>query len=125
MTEQHPDSAASTPRSNTGGGGWLALGTLPVIATVLVARNALYLLLVAFGNITDFDTNQRSGLPQLRLGAADGDRHPSAEPTLGRCLTRGSAGRRKDERPRVRAAAGREGVGGADGNRTRIISLED
>lgn len=36
----------------------LSLGTLPVVATVLVALNALYLLFVAFGNITDFDTNQ-------------------------------------------------------------------
>lgn len=38
--------------------GWLRLGTLPVAAAVLVAINGLYILLVAFGNITDFGTNQ-------------------------------------------------------------------
>lgn len=36
----------------------LGLGTLPVVCIVLVALNALYLLIVAFGNITDFATNQ-------------------------------------------------------------------
>jgi predicted small integral membrane protein len=34
------------------------LGTLPVVAAMLVALNGLYILLVAFGNITDFGTNQ-------------------------------------------------------------------
>lgn len=38
--------------------GWLRLGTLPVVAAVLVGLNGLYILLVAFGNITDFGTNQ-------------------------------------------------------------------
>jgi predicted small integral membrane protein len=33
-------------------------GTLLMAATVVVAINALYIALVAFGNITDFDTNQ-------------------------------------------------------------------
>ena len=37
---------------------WLSLGTLPVAAAVLVALNGLYVLIVAFGNITDFGTNQ-------------------------------------------------------------------
>lgn len=37
---------------------WLWLGGLPVAAATLVAINALDLLLVAFGNITDFGTNQ-------------------------------------------------------------------
>jgi len=36
----------------------MLLGTLPVAITVFVAVNAGYLLLVAFGNITDFGTNQ-------------------------------------------------------------------
>ena len=36
----------------------LRLGTLPVAGTVLVALNGLYVLLVAFGNITDFGTNR-------------------------------------------------------------------
>jgi predicted small integral membrane protein len=37
---------------------WMALGTLPVAAALLVALNGLYILLVAFGNITDFGTNR-------------------------------------------------------------------
>lgn len=37
---------------------WLNIGTLPVAAALLVALNGLYILLVAFGNITDFGTNQ-------------------------------------------------------------------
>jgi predicted small integral membrane protein len=37
---------------------WLNLGTLPIIGAVLVALNGLYVLIVAFGNITDFGTNQ-------------------------------------------------------------------
>jgi predicted small integral membrane protein len=35
----------------------LALGTLPVVCTVLTGLVALYIFLVAFGNITDPDTN--------------------------------------------------------------------
>ena len=35
----------------------LGLGTLPVACTVMVGINALYMLLVAFGNITDYGTN--------------------------------------------------------------------
>lgn len=35
-----------------------ALGTLPTAATALTATVALYTALVAFGNITDFDTNR-------------------------------------------------------------------
>ena len=38
--------------------GWARLGTLPVAAGALVFLNGLYILLVAFGNITDFGTNQ-------------------------------------------------------------------
>lgn len=38
--------------------GWMRLGSLPVVAAVLVALNGLYMALVAFGNITDFGTNQ-------------------------------------------------------------------
>lgn len=37
---------------------WERLGTLPVAAAVLVGLNGLYMALVAFGNITDFGTNQ-------------------------------------------------------------------
>ena len=36
----------------------LDLGTLPVVCTVLTGLVALYILLVAFGNITDPDTNE-------------------------------------------------------------------
>lgn len=34
------------------------IGSLPFVVAVLVGINALYILLVAFGNITDFGTNQ-------------------------------------------------------------------
>jgi predicted small integral membrane protein len=37
---------------------WMGIGTLPVAAALIVALNGLYILLVAFGNITDFGTNQ-------------------------------------------------------------------
>ena len=36
---------------------WEWLGSLPFVVFVLVACNALYISLVAFGNITDYDTN--------------------------------------------------------------------
>jgi predicted small integral membrane protein len=36
---------------------WRVLGGLPFAAAVLVAGNALYMLLVAFGNITDYRTD--------------------------------------------------------------------
>ncbi len=36
---------------------WQVLGGLPFAAAVLVAGNALYILLVAVGNITDYGTN--------------------------------------------------------------------
>lgn len=45
-------------RTYTERGGIWALGTLPVACTVVVGINCLYILLVAIGNITDFDTNQ-------------------------------------------------------------------
>ena len=53
--------ASPEPRATSGGitgPRWLALGSLPVLAAVLVAVNGLYILFVAFGNITDFGTNQ-------------------------------------------------------------------
>ena len=37
---------------------WLAIGSLSTAGGVLVGLNALFILLVAFGNITDFATNQ-------------------------------------------------------------------
>lgn len=37
--------------------GWRVLGTLPFAAAVFVFVNGLYILLVAFGNITDYGTN--------------------------------------------------------------------
>src|SRR4051795_2419311 len=37
---------------------WLAMGSLFTTGGVLVGLNALFILLVAFGNITDFETNQ-------------------------------------------------------------------
>ncbi len=47
-----------TNRSASRLSGWQRLGTVPVVAATLVALNGLYILLVAFGNITDFGTNQ-------------------------------------------------------------------
>lgn len=44
--------------SPTQASGWERLGSLPVIAAVLVALNGLYIALVAFGNITDYGTNE-------------------------------------------------------------------
>jgi predicted small integral membrane protein len=38
--------------------GWQRLGTLPVVAGVLVLLNGLYMMLVAFDNLTDYDTNE-------------------------------------------------------------------
>lgn len=38
--------------------GWTRFGSLPFAAAVLVLLNGLYIGLVAFGNITDFDTNR-------------------------------------------------------------------
>jgi predicted small integral membrane protein len=37
---------------------WMAMGNLFVVGGVLIGLNALHVLLVAFGNITDFATNQ-------------------------------------------------------------------
>ncbi len=36
---------------------WQKLGSLPFAVAILVACNALYMFLVALGNITDYDTN--------------------------------------------------------------------
>jgi predicted small integral membrane protein len=36
---------------------WQIVGSLPMAVTVLVAVNAAYILLVAIGNVTDYDTN--------------------------------------------------------------------
>jgi len=56
---------------------WQALGALPVAVAVLVACNALYILLVAIGNITDYDTNYEFvkhvlSMDTTNFGAADG-----------------------------------------------------
>src|ERR1700712_1559927 len=37
---------------------WMAMDTLFTVGGVLLGLNALHILLVAFGNITDFATNQ-------------------------------------------------------------------
>lgn len=37
----------------------LSLGSLPVMAAALIGTTALYMALVVFGNITDFDGNQQ------------------------------------------------------------------
>ena len=41
-----------------GGANWQGLGTLPMVAAAMVFLNGLYISIVAFGNITDFGTNQ-------------------------------------------------------------------
>lgn len=43
--------------STTQARGWRVVGTLPFAVTVFVFVNGLYILLVAFGNITDYGTN--------------------------------------------------------------------
>jgi predicted small integral membrane protein len=37
---------------------WMALGTMSTAGGVLIGLNALFVLLVVFGNVTDFATNQ-------------------------------------------------------------------
>ena len=37
---------------------WTRFGALPMAAAVLVLLNALYILVAAFGNTTDYDTNE-------------------------------------------------------------------
>ena len=56
---------------------WQQLGGLPFAVFVLVGCNALYILLVAFGNITDFDTNYAFvqhvlSMDTTNFGAAEG-----------------------------------------------------
>ena len=56
---------------------WLALGTLFTAGGVLVGLSALYILLVAFGNLTDFATNQAFvhhvlSMDTTNFGAPDG-----------------------------------------------------
>ncbi|MFG3497682.1 DUF2165 domain-containing protein [Streptomyces sp. NPDC047928] len=52
-------SGAPAPGGTRLSDGVLRWGTLPVAATVLTGVVALYMALVAFGNITDFGTNQQ------------------------------------------------------------------
>jgi len=56
---------------------WHVLGSLPATVAVLVACNALYIFLVALGNITDYDTNfafvqHVLSMDTTNFGAADG-----------------------------------------------------
>jgi predicted small integral membrane protein len=50
---------ATTPRSEQRNGArwWQIVGSLPMAVTVIVAIEAVFILLVAFGNITDYATN--------------------------------------------------------------------
>ncbi|MFF5504731.1 DUF2165 domain-containing protein [Streptomyces roseolus] len=52
-------STATATATAARGSGLLRLGSLPVAATALTATVAVYMALVAFGNITDFGTNQQ------------------------------------------------------------------
>ena len=70
-------STSTTTQSSAGSKGLLALGTLPVACTVIVAINGLYIFLVALGNITDFDTNQAFvqhvlAMDTINFGAGEG-----------------------------------------------------
>ena len=47
-----------TTSANSSVVGWTRLGTLPIVAAVLVGINGLYMALVALGNVTDYGTNQ-------------------------------------------------------------------
>jgi predicted small integral membrane protein len=56
---------------------WHTLGSLPFAVAVLVACNALYIFLVALGNITDYDTNYAFvqhvlSMDTTNFGAAEG-----------------------------------------------------
>lgn len=56
---------------------WRKLGALPFAVAVLVACNALYIFLVALGNITDYDTNYAFvqhvlSMDTTNFGAAEG-----------------------------------------------------
>ncbi|MDZ4046379.1 MAG: DUF2165 domain-containing protein [Rhodoglobus sp.] len=56
---------------------WQKLGSLPFAVAVLVACNALYIFLVALGNITDYDTNfafvqHVLSMDTTNFGAAEG-----------------------------------------------------
>ncbi len=56
---------------------WHVVGSLPAAVAVLVACNALYVFLVALGNITDYDTNYAFvqhvlSMDTTNFGAAEG-----------------------------------------------------
>jgi predicted small integral membrane protein len=56
---------------------WHVVGSLPAAVAVLVACNALYIFLVALGNITDYDTNYAFvqhvlSMDTTNFGAAEG-----------------------------------------------------
>ncbi len=51
---QAPERPATRPQAERGIG---AFGTLSVTCTVVTALNTLYILLVAMGNVTDYETN--------------------------------------------------------------------
>ncbi|MFJ9770425.1 DUF2165 domain-containing protein [Kitasatospora sp. NPDC101157] len=60
MTTTHSaNPAPASPGGRTVRDRLLALGSPRAAAAVLTGTNALYLLLVVFGNVTDFATNQR------------------------------------------------------------------
>ena len=57
---------------------WRRLGTLPLTCAVVTALNALSILLVVFGNLTDFDTNlpfvqHVLAMDTTNFGAGQGD----------------------------------------------------
>ncbi|MFC7305930.1 DUF2165 domain-containing protein [Streptomyces monticola] len=59
MTSATPTTTPSSTRPRGPLDRLLRLGTLPVAALALTAMSALYIALVALGNLTDFDSNQQ------------------------------------------------------------------
>lgn len=55
---------------------WTAVDTLPAVNGVLVGLNALYMILVAFGNITDFAVNRQFVRHVLAMDTIDLGRTP-------------------------------------------------
>jgi predicted small integral membrane protein len=72
---------------------WMAIGTLPVAAALLVALNGLYILLVAIGNIVDFETNQAFVQHVLAMDTTNFGADPGTgldDDVMGRAITNGT-----------------------------------
>ncbi|WP_212753807.1 DUF2165 domain-containing protein [Nakamurella aerolata] len=72
QARQLPAAADPPPR-------WTRLGSFPVVAAVLVGLNALMMALIAFGNITDFDTNHQFVDHVLKMDTTNFGGEPGAD----------------------------------------------